>query len=169
MAAGPKPLELFDTPLKGAMRDQLRKVFKSNGLGEQRINDDYWVDLYKAGNVLEGASEFAAGYTRDGKFAYGRYTFPSHVDTQQVGKVVEMVTAKYGRPSSKSGNYGLGNVVVKWKMPQGMVVEVSRGWPDTTTYLSFSDTANLSTMNAEMDATQRSNTEQKAKAQGRAF
>jgi hypothetical protein len=169
-AADQKPLELFGVTLKGATRDQLRKIFKQNGLRATREENNYWVDIYDAQGVLEGASEFRVGYVlASGKFAYAKYTFPAFMDTQLVANVINMVTAKYGRHSSQNGNYGLGPVTAKWNMGQGMQIEVSRGWPDTTTYLNFIDSSAQSQMLAEIDAEEKSQITQKAKAQSKAF
>ncbi len=97
MAADPRPLELFGVTLKGAARDQLRQVFKQNGLRATREENGYWVDTYDAHGVLEGASDFQAGYiVASGKFAFAQYTFASFMDTQLVAKVIKMVATKYG-------------------------------------------------------------------------
>lgn len=169
-AAEPKSLELFGTSLKAASRDQLRLVFKQNGLKATREEKNYWVDNYSAQGVLEGASEFQAGYvSATDKFAFAQYTFPAFMDTKLVGNVINMVSTKYGRPTSQSGNYGLGEVSAKWNMGQGMQIEVSRGWPDTTTYLVFKDVSAYSQMRAEIDTEKKAQETQKAKAQSKAF
>lgn len=170
IAADQKPLELFGATLKGANRDQLRHIFKQNGLHATRENNSYWVDTYDAQGVLDGASAFQAGYvTASGKFAFAQYTFSTFMDTQLVAKVINMVATKYGRPSSQNGNYGLGPVTAKWNMPQGMQIEVSRGWPDTTTLLKFIDSSANSQMRAEIDAEKTAQDRQQVKAQSKAF
>lgn len=169
-AAEQKALELFGVPLKGATRDQLREAFKQNGLRATREENNYWADTYNAQGVLDGASDFQAGYVAaTGKFAYARYTFPGFMNTQLVGKVINMVVTKYGRPSSENGSYGLGEVTAKWNMGQGMQIEVSRGWPDTTTYLSFTDSGAYKQMLAEIDAEKKAQAAQQVKAQSKAF
>jgi hypothetical protein len=169
-AAEPKSLELFGVTLKGTSRDQLRKAFKQNGLRPTREENGYWVDTYDTQGVLDGASQFQAGYVAaTGKFAYAQYTFNGFLDTQLVGKVINMVSTKYGRPSSQRGNYGLGEVSAKWNMGEGMQIEVSRGWPDTTTYLSFTDSSAYNQMRAEIDAEKQAQVTQQAKAQSKAF
>lgn len=169
-AAEPRPLELFGITLKGATRDQLRQTFKQNGLRATREENNYWVDTYDPQGVLDGASAFEAGYVgATGKFAYARYTFSGFMNTQLVGKVINMVTTKYGRPSSQNGSYGLGEVTARWNMGQGMQIEVSRGWPDTTTYLSFTDSVAYNQMRAEIDAERKAQTAQQVKSQSKAF
>lgn len=166
----PQQLELFGVSLKGASRDQLRQAFKQNGMRVTREDKKYWVDIYDATGVLEGASQFQVGYVAASeKFAYAQYTFRGFMDTQLVGKVVNMVSTKYGRPSSQNGNYGLGEVSAKWNLGQGMQIEVSRGWPDTTTYLTYKDTSAYNQMQSEIDAEKKAQEQQKAKSQTRAF
>lgn len=163
-------LELFGTSLKSATRDQLRQAFKQNGLKATREDNNYWVDTYNAQGVLDGASTFQAGYVAaTGKFAFTEYTFSGFMDTQLVGKVINMVQTKYGRPSSQSGNYGLGPVTAKWRMGQGMQIEVSRGWPDTTTFLKFIDSPAYKQMQAEIDSENKAQERQKAMSQNKAF
>jgi hypothetical protein len=170
IAAEKKPLELFGVTLKGAVRDQLRQAFKQNGLRATREDKSYWVDTYDAKGVLEGAGEFQAGYLRDsGKFAYARYTFPGFMDTQLVGKVITMVSNKYGRPTSQQGQHRLGPVIAKWQLGQDMQIEVSRGWPDTTTLLAFIDASAYRQLNAEIDAEKAARAAQQAKSQSKAF
>lgn len=169
-AAEPKSLELFGVTLKNAQRDHLRQAFKQNGLKATREDSSYWVDTYNAEGILDGATQFQAGYTSsDGKFAYAQYTFPGFMDTQLVGKVINMVATKYGRPSSQQGNYGLGEVSAKWNLGQSMQIVVSRGWPDTTTYLQFIDSPSHRQMKSEIEAEKTAQATQKAKAQSKAF
>jgi len=169
-AAEQKPLELFGVVVKGASRDQLRQALKANGVRATREENQYWVDVYDAKGVLDGATELQAGYVAaSSKFAFVQYTFEGFLDTDLVGKVINMVSSKYGRPSSQSGNYGLGPVLARWSLGQGMQIEVSRGWPDTTTYLRYLDLAANTQMQAEIDAQKRAQEGQKNKAQTKAF
>lgn len=169
LAAGPAPLELFGTPLKNAQRIDLRKVLANTDLKPTRVDDNYWADTYNPERVLEGATYLAVTYTDAGSFAQAQYKFPSHVDTGQIKRVVDFVASKYGRPNSTKGNYGLGEVVVTWNMPQGMKVTVSRGWPDTTTYLSITDISNIAQVEKEHKLSQNAATQARAKAQSKAF
>jgi hypothetical protein len=165
-----KQVELFGVSLKSADREQLRQLFKQNGMQPTREDKNYWVDTYNAQGVLEGASEFKAGYVAaTDKFAFAEYTFSGFMDTELVGKVINMVSTKYGRPSSKNGSNGLGPVTAKWSVGQGMQIEVSRGWPDTTTFLTFVDSAANKQMKAEIESVKNAQEGQKAKSQSKAF
>ena len=91
------------------------------------------------------------------------------MDTEFVGKVINMVSSKYGRPSSQSGSYGLGPVTARWNLSQGMQIEVERGWPDTTTYLKFLDPVAFGQMQSEIETQKKAQESQKNKAQSKAF
>jgi hypothetical protein len=169
---GPAPthLELFGVPLKGATRNQLREALKRHGMRATREDDRYWLDFYDATDVLEGASEFCAGYvSATGRFDFAQYEFPAFMDTRMVERVVKMVSTKYGAPPSIKGRYGLGEVLASWNLEGGMEIEVSRGWPDTTTYLTFIDTAADAEMRSEIDAEKAAQERKKAEGQSHAF
>ena len=168
-----RQLELFGVPLKGATRDQLRQALKQNGM--RLISEDNYVSLYDPQGVLEGATEFMFRYIPSMKvgfpdeFAIAIYKFPAFMDTQLVEKVIKMVSTKYGRPSSRSGRYKVGPVEAIWNMGQGMRIKVERGWPDTTTYLSYYDQIAFNQMLADNAETKKAQERQKAKSQGNAF
>ena len=172
MAANHKPLELFGVKLNGATRDQLRQAFKQHNLVPTREDNRYWFDTYAVNGVLDGASQFEAGYvSATNRFAIAEYTFSGSgfMDTQMVKKVIEMVREKYGQPSSLNGDYNLGPVTAQWNMGQDMLITVTRGWPDTTTYLDYEDTANYRQLKAEMAAEKKAEEHQQVKNQGNAF
>ncbi len=163
-------LELFGQPLKNATRPQLRDAIKKAGVQPKRENDHYWVDQYNPSGVLEGASDLSVGYVIATKrFAFAEYTFSAFIDTGLVGKVIKMVSNKYGPPSSEQGDMDLGPVNARWNLPQGMRIDVKRGWPDTTTYLDYKDTSTYQQMSAEIDAQKSAVEKQQQQSQNRAF
>lgn len=165
-----KGLELFGTQLQGATRSELRTTLQKAGLQVVREDNRYWVDEYNASSVLDGASIFHVGYVAEtGIFAYAEYTFKAFMDKGLVTKVANMVSTKYGAPNNKSGNPQLGNVSYKWNFPSGMSVEVSRGWPDTTTYLTYIDKSAKAKMDAEITAEKKRQENEKAQSQSNAF
>ncbi len=168
--AEPQPLSLFGVVLKEAPRETLRQAAKRQGLKAEREDDRYWVDQYDASGVLEEATELGIGYVKaTGRFAYAQYIFESFMDTQQVARIIQMVSNKYGKPASSRGNIGLGEVTVRWSVEKGMRIEVSRGWPETTTYLSFVDLSAYQRMQAEIQAMQQEESRQKARQQNQVF
>jgi len=165
-----EPLALFGTPLKGASRAVLRQTLVKAGLTPTRVDDSYYCDQYDTNDVLKGATKLSVCYTEDDNtFAVAEYTFPAFMDTGLVKRVIDTVSVKYGRPTSMSGDIGLGNVTARWVEPQGMEVRVSRGWPDTTTYLDLIDLANDRKMHAQMKAAEQERLRQRAKQDSKAF
>lgn len=170
LALAAEPLALFGTPLKGATRAELRQALPKAGLTPTRVDDGYFCDTYQTDGVPQGASQLTVCYTEDNNaFASAEYTFTAFMDTGLVKRVIDTVAQKYGRPGSVSGNYGLGNVTARWTMPQGMEIRVTRGWPDTTTYLDLIDRTNNDRMQAQMKAASASRLKQQAQKDSSAF
>ncbi len=163
-------IELFGIKLQGANRAQLRQAFLAGGLAPIRVDDAYWVDTYNPQAVMDEASSFAAGYVaKTGAFAYAEYRFDSFMDTQQVERIARMVANKYGRPATQSGNAQLGAVKYVWKMGDGITIQVQRGWPETTSYLSFIEPKAYSLMRAEQESAKAASEKAKAREQSKAF
>ncbi len=163
-------LALFGVALKGATRQELRPVLLKAGLTPIRVSDQYFCDTYTVHGQLHGASELDVCYREDDNhFAEATYKFPAFMDTTLVRKVVSTVESKYGRPGSFNGSYDLGPVHAAWAQPQGMRIQVSRGWPDTTVYLSLEDRANDAAMHAQMHRDQSQRQQQQAAHDSNAF
>ena len=64
------------------------------------------------------------------------YRFPAKLNPQKVVEIMEMVAAKYGAPAQSQGNPTLGEVNYYWDVG-GIQIEVGRGWPSTTVYLTY--------------------------------
>jgi hypothetical protein len=165
-----QPVELFGVPLKHAPRGTLRQALSQAGVQPTRVEDGYWVDLYNPRGILDEATELAVGYVgASSAFAFAKYTFRSFMDTDQVQRIVKLVTTKYGTPTKQAGRYGLGDVRVVWNLAAGMQIEVARGWPDTTTTLTYLDPQAYSRMQAEIDRQQEKSHQNRARAQRKAF
>ncbi|SFF47458.1 hypothetical protein SAMN04488120_10554 [Fontimonas thermophila] len=170
-SAGKKePLMLFGTPLKDATRAQLRQTLAKAGLGVQSEDDREPCDRYKVNGQLSEASELLVCYTRgDNRFAFATYTLPSFMDVQQVQRVIDRVSAKYGPPSEQHGTVAVGAVTAVWHMPGGTAVAVTRDWPDTTTKLILADTAATNKFSAQIEAEEKSELERQALKEGNAY
>lgn len=131
--------KLFDVAIKCAGRNELRAATKQAGGIVERESDDYFRDTYKSSKLLKNSDGLFIEYTDESedKFAMAQYTFNSSLNTSQVVKIKDMVASKYGQPSSLSGNVSVGRVTYKWYMKDGIELKVHRGWPDTTTYLTY--------------------------------
>jgi hypothetical protein len=161
---------LFGVPLKGQTRTQLRQVFKAHGMTPTREDKSYWYDDYDPHSLLKGASKFSVGYVHaTQRFALAEYTFPGSEDTELVARIIAVVQAKYGPPSTMNGNVALGPVLAIWHFPNDVGISVSRDWPDTTTYLDYIDRPALLAMDAEIDANKRRRAEQDVNSQNSAY
>jgi len=163
-------LSLFGVELKDVKRDDFRVACKQTGCIPVREDKDYWVDVFEVNGKLKGASDLHAGFVKaTDSFAFAQYTFKGFMDTKLVERVIGLVSSKYGRPSSVQGNYGLGPVKAVWDIKGGMMIEVSRNWPDTTTYLIYVDNAAYSRMDKEIQAMRLEKERVESKAQNAAF
>lgn len=161
--------KVFDVLVKCARRAQLREAIKQTDGVPTREQDNYWCDLYNSSELLTGSSTLSVCYARDVEFALAMYKFPVFMDAGKVVEVRRMVQSKYGAATRSSGRADLGPVVYMWRQPDGMVIVVSRGWPDTTVYLEFREPSKFSAMQAEIKAQDDKEKARKFKAQGKAF
>lgn len=162
-------VSFFGTPLKDAERGALRQAINKGGVQATREDNNYWCDQYDAKAALEGAEDLTVCYEiKTQRFASATYKFPAFVDAGKVREVVDMVSRKYGKPGRVSGSYGLGEVTATWKL--GSVdIEVSRGWPDTTVYLTYLDRTRHARMKSEIKAQENTERNATAKRQSQAF
>jgi hypothetical protein len=164
------PIELFGAKLKGSTRAALRAALEKSPLVATRRDDGYFADLYDPSSALDGATELAVTYVyKTGKFASAKYTFESFIAPAQVTAIASLVVAKYGRPSVSSGNPSLGPVEYIWKRPDDLTISVSRGWPDTTTYLTYTDETEIRNVRAEIEKNRQLKLLEDQKRQSKAF
>jgi TPR repeat protein len=160
---------VFGVPLKCATRDDFRMTAKEAGAQATREEDNYWYDEYDSSAVLDKSKKLLVGYTNDDELAHVQYEFPSHMDTNLVVWVRDLVKSKYGWPEDSQGSPVLGEVTYTWKLKDGITVKVARGWPDTTTYLSYIVPEAKSAMEAEIAESKREAEEAKFSKQKNAF
>ncbi len=67
------------------------------------------------------------------------------------------------------GNYALGAVTATWNMGDGMEVRVTRGWPNTTTYLNLIDPSMRARMKRQMKQQAARQRAAQARRQGNAL
>jgi len=160
---------LFGAKLMCANRDTLMAAVKKAGATVKQEDKGKWGDTYYSSSLLKGSSELYIGYTVDDRFSVAQYTFPSHVDTQQVLRIKNMVAGKYGQPQYATGNVNLGEASFKWHLKDGIELKVSRGWPSTTTYLTYTYPKNYKLMKDEQERQRKEREKKENAAQGNAF
>lgn len=141
---------LFGQEIAKTNREAMRAALKSEQVVVQREDNSYWVDLYDASGLLDEAKKLSISYRdRDGRLATLSYTFDSFMDTQQVVRIANLVSQAYGKPDRRAGNPGLGEVTYTWRK-DGLTIEVSRGWPSTTTTLMYTNEPIYKDMKSEI-------------------
>lgn len=152
--------KLFGVALKCASRDDLRLAVKDAGATVKVEDKNKWGDSYFSETVLKGSSELNITFTVDDFFAKAAYTFPSRMNAGQIIEIKDFVSNKYGAPDATYGNTSVGDASFEWRLDDGIEITVSRGWPDTTTYLSFVHPKNHQAM---LDEQERQKKERQAK------
>jgi len=128
---------LFKIPLLCADRSVLDKAIKERGGIPKRINHKILSNTYKSSRLLRGSHYLEMAYTKGDRFSQAKYTFQSFMDRWQVERVKFLLSSKYGEPDEFRGKLKIGKVEYKWKLKDGIVLKVYRGWPDTTTYVTY--------------------------------
>jgi len=161
--------KLFGVSVKCANRDGLMAAIKKAGATVKREDKQKWGDIYNTKSLLKGSSELEVVYTVDDYFAKATYTFPSHMDKNQITNVRSFVSNKYGEPDYLNGKVSLGRVTYKWYLEDGIELKVSRGWPNTTTYLSFIYPQNYQAMLNEQEKQKKMREAKQYESQNNAF
>lgn len=145
-------IQMFGVRLHAATRDEMRHALRAQGMKVVREDDRYWVDIYDAKGLLNGATQFYVGYTAaQKKLAFAEYAFANFMDSSHTEQVVKMVSAKYGPSSENVGQLAMGSYTARWRIGDGMLIQVVREWPETSTYLKFINPLVEAEMKAELE------------------
>lgn len=165
-----KATEVMGIRLSSAKREDVRVAMNATKTPVIREDSLYWYDLYQAAALLDGADQLAIGYSlADGRLGVLRYNFPAFMDTEKVRQVADMVVQKYGRPSRSSGDVNLGAVQYVWNLPDGIILTVARGWPDTSVSLVYEVPSVSKKIAAEMAENEKAEKKNSAKRQSKNF
>lgn len=130
----------------------MRQALHLQGMKLIRADPRGGVDVYDANGVLNGASTFYLGYAASSQqWAFAEYAFANFMDSNHTALIVKMVTAKYGPSAETVGQLDMGSYTARWRIPDGMQIQVVREWPETSTYLKFTNLQDESEMKAELD------------------
>ncbi len=129
---------LFSNEILCASREDFHlAIIRAGGILEQ-TSANRLLDRYDSHKLLANSSELEVAYTPEGEFALARYKFPGYGDAHAVSQVKSMIQNRYGLPDIVRGSPRRGRKVsYVWKLKDGIRVSVTRGWPDTTIYMSF--------------------------------
>ncbi|WP_177247102.1 SH3 domain-containing protein [Marinospirillum alkaliphilum] len=144
-------VELFGQPLLSTDRASLRAAIQAANVAVVREVDGYPYDLYDPSGWMAGATEMAVGYTPgQQQFAVAEITFRSFNDTEQVRRIADQVSRELGPWQRVLGRRAEGPVEFEWRRGELRIL-VHRGWPDTTTYLTYEVPTRLQALNAQLD------------------
>lgn len=142
---------LFSNEILCASREDFRLAIEKAGGKPSGKSQKYWLDKYDSVELISGSSELRVSYTKAGELALAQYIFPSYNDPHQISKIRAMVQNRYGMPDIASGRLRNGKVRYVWKMEDGVRLIVSRGWPDTTSYMSFKNPSAYKKLESEIE------------------
>ena len=161
-------IQLFEEYLLCTSRYEMRTAIKKAGATPTREETNNFADLYDSRKVLAESKTLTIYYLND-EVAKAEYVFPSNLDSNQVVRIKNMVASKYGDPSSSSGNISLGDASFTWQFQDGVEILVSRGWPNTTTYMSLIVPSVNKKMLARIDEIKAEKKKKEYAAQSNAF
>lgn len=145
-------IQMFGVRLSSATREEMRQALHSQGMKVIREDARYWVDVYDAKGLLNGATKFYLGYAAASQqLAFAEYAFANFMDNNHTAQIVKMVTAKYGPSAETVGQLDMGSYTARWRLSDGMQIQVVREWPETSTYLKFTNMQVESEMKAELE------------------
>lgn len=107
----------FGIKLKCSKRDELREAIKNLGGHVISENDNNWGDEYDPSAFLPEAKKMYVMYSQDNHFSQVFYT----LDKKYKDSVYRKLSSKYGPRECQ-------NNVCKWKLPDGVSIELNYIW-----------------------------------------
>ena len=141
-------LELFGVALETTSRDELRAAVKQTGIETiQEAGEEQWYDVYDSSAVLDGSSRLYLGFVKaDQGFAFAEYEFPG-IDASHL---LQRLKLKYGDADADAGRY-MSDRSYRWQR-DGIEIKLISDWKNYRTRLSYIDSSNLATLQAEQSA-----------------
>ena len=129
--------KLFSVAIKCTNRDIFSQQIKSQKITAISENLNNWSDIYFTGAIIRGTSQLEVFYTQEELFASATYTFIGRNKLKLIWQVKKKLVQKYGSPSSSKGDVTQGEASFQWLLADGIILTVNRGWPDTTTFVTY--------------------------------
>ena len=128
---------LFFELISCANRHLLRSKIKQQSIKVLNENDQKWTDTYFTGAVIKGTSELAVDYTREDDFARATYTFVGRNNASLIVQLKNQLALRYGEPTSHQGDVLEGKASFQWILEDGIILNIYRNWPNTTTFVEY--------------------------------
>ena len=129
---------LFSVAIACTNRKELNQQIQSQNIHPIDEKKDHWSDTYFTGAVIKGSSELTVNYTNELQFASAQYTFVGRNKPTLINQVKKLLTQKYGEPTLQKGDTAEGEASFTWLLDDGIELSTHRGWPNTTTYVTYS-------------------------------
>ena len=155
---------LFSVAIACTNRQELDQQIQSQNIHPIDEKKDHWSDTYYTGAVIKGTSELTVNYTNESQFASAQYTFVGRDKPALINQVKKLLTQKYSEPTLQKGDTTQGKASFTWFLDDGIKLTAHRGWPDTTTYVTYLLPENMTTLMKEKEAKQSSNQQSKEKS-----
>ncbi len=145
-------MEKYGVRWSTAKRDPLRRALHAHGVKPLREDSRYWVDIYEGQALIPGAGQLYVGYTAaTQQWVFAEYAFPNFMDNSHTQQMVNRVMAQYGPPYETAGQTDMGAYTARWRLSDGLHIQVVREWPETSTYLKFFNPDAHMEMKAELE------------------
>ena len=143
---------LFGIAFSNCKIDEMQEAIIANG-GVLDGGEGGVIRRFKSHGIIQDSNIIGLMSDNEGRVARLFYEFSSHGDVQKVAKVRRMIEYKYGPAHSSDGSESIGPVLHEWRLDDGVVIQIDRGWPETTTWLHY--------VNPKIDEVARSDLEER--------
>ena len=141
--------KLFAIAIACANREVLDQQIKAQNITAIQEKSNSRTDTFFTGAVIPGSSELEVTYTEKNLFARAKYTFVGRDKPELIAHVKTHLSERYGEPHSQSGDINQGKASFQWLLDDGIELTVTRDWPDTTTFVTYTLPEHLSLVENE--------------------
>lgn len=129
-----EPVTILSVPVHEIHRDKFRQVIVGNGYPVVRLGKkgqkDQNLDIYDSSNKIRRSNFWALKYEPNGLLLSSFYYFP---DKNLAIPLLQEALKEHGNPGIFEGNLEGGDFSAKWKLPNKVVLEISRKEEDNRT------------------------------------
>ena len=128
---------LFSVQISCANRTLLRDKIKQEQVKVISEDDESFSDTYFTAAMTKGSSELTIRYTEDNEFSQATYTFVGRNNPALIITVKNKLIEAYGLPNYSQGNQLEGEASFQWILKDNIILRAYRMWPDTTTFVEY--------------------------------
>ncbi len=143
------PVDFFGVDLRTVARPELETLFYQT-LKTPLVPRNDFESVADASKIFPGAEKIEVTTTRSGALATMQFVFPGKGDPRLVAQVAQLMESRYGKPSATQGKIEQGEYRALWDKGGNFIIQVGRGWPDTTVYLNFVSATHLTQLREDL-------------------